>query len=407
MADNAVPKVQITRDVSTPTSELAPTLTCEILPMFAYKNWLCLSREDHELLKPVLQLATMFLGTPACLGFFATLLFGKRTCDEKSVTRIEKESPLTNHKVETIIEMFDDLAGLYKLTFQTIKATGTVFANTWSDLTDTEREDLLWQRRRENPTPWSVRKSLKHGKLVDMIQGAEREFCWGSPPNNDFDSWPPAEKEPDKHLQDPRTRMTPCTIALSAKLFSNLKGQRHSPAQRLKNNFRLAAVILHEIAHAVESGRPECRECNVGEVTFPGEVLPELGHQLEKLVFGGAPYPMPLDPRSYEVVFGSSLDESQVPNTDEHVSWLGFTEWPMRSTSKHYALPLEYMAHVQQHWFWDAAAQVADPRDQSLWHLPKTMPFEGSAELSRFYMDGLVASQGRKRAAKHYAVYDD
>ena len=338
----------------------------------------------------------MFLGTPASLSFYATLLFSKRIReDAKFNARLEKEVSLTKFKVETVKDMFNDPEGLYKFTVQNIKAAGVTLPCTWSDLTEAEREDLLWQRQVENTTPWSLRKSLKHGKTVNRLKGPEREFFWPPPRNNNFNSWPPADKIPYKHLQDPRTRMTPCTIALSSRLFSDLKFQRRSPKQSLKNNFGLAAIICHELAHAVEQGRSESRERRPEEPKFPHAELSELGHQFSMCLYGGCPCESTLHPKNYKTVLGSSPDRDGMRDVNGKVLWLVFRDWPLRSTSPHYFLPLDYIARVQRQEFWDAAAQADNMQDQSLCHFPKRLGLSDSAERARRAMDRLLENQGR------------
>ena len=398
-------------------STKVPNLTCEIHPMFAYENWLCLSEEDYDLIRPTLQLTTMLLGTPASLAFYATLLFGERAyysekdCDEMAILRIDEESPLTQYKADTITDMFDDLTGLYKFTFQKIEPTGQLHATRWVDMTDAEREDLLWQRSIEQATPWSARKSLKHGLTVDKLPGPEKEFCWESPPDDTWDDWPSADQEPTHHIQDPRTRMTPATIVLSAKLFTELKSQRHVPAHAIKNAFQLARVILHELAHAVESGRPERRLLHWYEPVFPGETHSELGHQYEKHLFGFCPYPMDLPDDYWLYLTGSSPDEAGVRNARGKIDWPGFYEWPLRSTSEHFMLPLGYMAALQRQETWDAVvARGVDLGDQRAWHLPRNLPIgrESSAWYSSWMLEGFLQHPGGKEwAATRYAVFED
>ena len=152
-----------------------------------------------------------------------------------------------------------------------------------SDLNDAERADLETQQELEKPLPMSPRMSLKYGTTVNKFEGEEREFCWGTRPGirctTHGGEW--------KVIQDPRTRMTPNMIVLSAQVLARLQARCCSSEDILRCNLLLPTTLLHELAHAVESGRPECREFGVTEAMFSGDKTPEVGHRLEMHVSGG------------------------------------------------------------------------------------------------------------------------
>ena len=335
---------------------LAATLSCEIHPIFARRYWFAISDGEYEQFKPALQLTTMLMSTPACLGFFATLLFADRAIDEtvseegkkKLLGRITKEAHLTPFKAERVGDMFCDLEGIFKFTCQAIDDGVFAYAETdnWTDLTDEESSDLEWQRHVEKPAVWSARMSLKLNMTVDKIGGEEKEFCWPEPSGPVYN---PYDDERDKPLQDPRTRMTPTTITLSTQLLLHLKKKDQSAENTLRSNFVIAACLIHELAHAVEYGRPECREWDVDEAIFPGEEKPELGIQAEMRIFGG-------------VVF-----------VHQHAdNWLQFTQ-ATDNWEQDYAVPSDYLARIQQQEFWDSVSSTHIPSTEIV-HFPTTMP---------------------------------
>ena len=339
------------------------SLRCDIHPIFAHKNWTALAEEDYALLRPSLQLVTMYLRTPACLSFYATLLFGKRIAEavgNEWIIRILRESPLTTYKAERIKDMFDELAGLYTFVFKEISSVAEVNANLWRNLTDSERAELEQRQRIEKPPAWSARMSLKHGLTVDQIEGEEKEFCWGEFPGLQPTS---PDEDREKLIQDPRTRCTPCTVEIGSDFLSTLRVDGLPSEKALGLNFYLAVTLLHELAHSVECGRPEIRESEgrreVQEAIFPSQDVPELGWQFEKSVVGGAIY-----------------------CTDDVLT---FSDWPMKPTSLHYLVPLEFLIRIHQQDFWDAALSSPSPYS-SLFQLPKSEPCKNSTELYRKYM---------------------
>ena len=375
---------------------LASNLDCEIHPLFAYKNWECVSQEDYELIKPALRLATMYLNTPSCLAFFATCLFSERECDDNWNISIEKESTLTTFKAERVKEMLLELDGVVRLTFQNCGGCGEMHGMFWQDFTDEEKADIEWHRCHEKSNPWSARKSLKHGKTVDEIEGEEMEFCVGPEEielrDSDLQYLPP-EQRPYTHIQDPRTRMTFCTLVLNNSLLRTLQSQRSSPEQALRGNFRLVGIILHELAHAVERGRNENREFMLpNEAKFPGATLTEMGHQLEMVVFGGI----------YQPVANPNAPKS---NREEDALEAVVSDWPLRSsTSLVYDVPLEFLARVHQQEYWN---HTDFSIDQSSYKLPRAEPRSDSAELALRFVNEIVDFAGTEYATAHYVILED
>ena len=298
--------------------------------------------------------------TPDFLRFFATCLFSNRSLTVDWVASINEESTVTRYTAKTIKDLFHEVQGLYKFTFQDIKPLALTEMKLWRNLTDSERSDLKKQQRIEKPQPWSSRKSLKHGMLVEDMKGDEIEFSFKIPSN--FSATNPDE-DIHKIVQDPHTRMTPCTIKIRKEMFSYFKTSRRSPEGMLKFNFFLAVILLHEVAHAVESGRPECRERVAKEARFPDEELHEMGYQLEKMVFGGHPC--------------ESRDTAH---------WLRFADGLVDATTLHYIVPMSFVTRIQQQKLWDTALSTKF-RDPALFHIPKTIPCENSAEINDKLME--------------------
>ena len=320
-----LPRVRMTPATFLPK----PNLTCKIHPILAFKNWNGLSSEEYDLIKPALRLATMYMATPAFLEFFATCLFGERVVDEDWKVYIVNESPLTSFKAKRVKEMFLDLDGVVKFAFKDTPVSGCMQAHRWEHLTRDEKDHVKSQRRVERSTPWSARKSLKHGKTVDRINGEEMELSFSAATFADLDVYADPHVEPDLFIQDPCTRMTYCTVVLAQDYVMDLKRSRRSPEEILKDNFRITVTLLHELAHAVEVGRPELRLYRAaGEEAFPRERLAEMGCLLEQWVFGGstADYEVK-DPR------GTDCDPSNM--------CMFSSEWPVRPTSQVYHLPVE------------------------------------------------------------------
>ena len=342
-----------------PSSEcLKANLTCEIHPIFARKYWFAISDGEYEQFKPALQLTTMFMNTPASLGFFATSLFGERTYEEyasekegekKFRVHILNEARLTPFKAERVRDMFYDLEGIVKFTCQACDEGS--FAETVTialyDLTDDERSDYEWGHHIERPTAWSARMSLKHGMTVDRIEGEEMEFCWPEPTGIKWDPWDLDDSEGEKPLQDPRTQMTPSTVAVSTQFLLDLRGKVQSAENTLRSNFIIDVVLIHELAHAVESARPECREWNVDEAMYPGEETAEVGYQVETRVFGAVT----------ECVHRANY-------------WLQFNQ-DRDHGEECWAVPLEYLARIQQQEFWDSV-QSTYLTNMELLHMPET-----------------------------------
>ena len=335
---------------------LTANLSCEIHPILACKYWIAISDGEFEQLKPALRLTTMLMNTPASLGFFATLLFGDRAMDEvvskegkkKFRGHITKEAHLTPFKAERVRDMFSELEGIFQFTCQIIEEESWAVAETYActDLTEEEYSDLEWRHHIEKPAAWSPRMSLKHNMTVDRTEGEEKEFCWPEPQGSTYN---PYDGKDEKPLQDPRTRMTPSIIVLSTQLLLCLRARCHSTENTLRSNFVVAVCLIHELAHAVEFGRPECREWDVDEAIFSGEETPELGWQAELHIFAGG-------------TFGDwQADE-----------WLQFKQ-ATDGGKQAYAIPLDYLARIQQQVFWDSVSST-DITSMELVHLPKTIP---------------------------------
>ena len=344
---------------STSPSCLAANLSCETHPVFARKHWFGIDDGEYEQLKPALQLTTMLMSTPGSLSFFAILLFGDRAIEEtvsedgkkKLYGRITEKVHLTPFKAERVRDMFCELEGIIKFTCQTIDGTETAYAQTdeWSDLTDAEKFDLQWRHDFEKPAAWSARMSLKHNMTIDRIEGEEKEFCWPEPQGPTYN---PYEDEGRKPLQDPRARLTPTTIALSTPRLLHLRARHQSTENILQSNLVVAMLLIHELAHAVEFGRPECREWDVDEAMFPDEDTPELGRQAEMHVVGGLIF-------EDECCFGD---------------WLHFNQ-TIETWKQAYCVPLDFVARIQQQEFWDSFP-FTDFTGTELLYLPKTQPVE-------------------------------
>ena len=267
--------------------------------------------------------------------------------DDDGNAQIEKLLALTAFRTNRVKEMFQDLDGVVKFTFKDIDNASELIADTWADLTEDEKANLKRERHMEKSTPWSARKNLKHGKTVDKLKGEAVEFCWNAEGLEIEDEYTNPEEHPLDHLQDPRMRMTRCTIALDMEYVTDLRARQHSPEKCLEDNFRIANTILHELAHTVESGRFEHRGWDVEEAVFPGEVLPEMGCKLEKLVFRGTFYE-------------EDMEDAPGSNCEADNAWLSSIEWPLKSTLHHFCVLLEWLARIQQQEFWDGASGSLD-----------------------------------------------
>ncbi|KAI4201985.1 MAG: hypothetical protein LQ350_002890 [Teloschistes chrysophthalmus] len=296
---------------------------------------------DHvyDQLVPGLRLATRFLSHPSCMQFWVTLAKGERRVDHEMSRRcgatrhrISRNAPMTKENVTEVIRYMKEL-GIAR-TFHFTFANGLLFQG-------------------------------------GAAFGTANMVC-------DYQS----EHNESQQCSRQSSSLQRCNIRLHsdfyvvAKKLSTL--QYPDPPQKLRFNFVLATLIVHELAHAIELSQWRNRAPSPYEPFLLHHNEAELGRMWETYVFGG-----------------------QVTPINDRVDGLyGVSTWtwprsfgeldPERTIC--YALPMTYIQKLQQKATWEQRTDLNNTK--AFW-----APREGATSI---YMNSVttVSWTEEERVAK-------
>ncbi len=292
---------------------------------------------DHiyEQLMPGLRLASLFLSHPSCMQFWVTLAQGERRMDHvmseryhKDRHRISRNVPMTKENVKEVIRYMGDLGDAKAihftftdgLKFQDSSAFGTahIVCSFQSDLEDHQAGNVQRCHVRLHSDFYVIAK-----KLSTMVY-------------------------PD-------------------------------PAQKLRFNFILATLVVHELAHAIELSQWRNRAPSPFEPFLLHHNEAELGRMWESYMFGGQIAPI----------------NDRVDGIHGVATW----NWPRPFGEMNperticYALPMKYLESIQQTSTWQEDYTLDEC--QTRFHVPR----DGATSI---YMNSVttVSWTEEERAAK-------
>lgn len=223
-------------------------LTNEIHPLFHRNCFDDTPDPVYDQLIPGLRLATMFLTQPGCMQFWITLAKGERKKDPEMSRRCGRE----RHRIVRNVKMTKENTNEV---IQYIK-----------DLGHAKVTHFTW-----------AKGLLYHGQEAF---GTAARVCDYSREN----------------AKDSHTKLQSCHIRLNsdfyviAKKMSKIKYP--DEAQKLRFNFNIAIIMLHESAHAIELSQWLNREPSPYEPFLLHQNDAELGFAWENYVFGGRVAPI-------------------------------------------------------------------------------------------------------------------
>ncbi|KAL9578263.1 MAG: hypothetical protein Q9212_005828 [Teloschistes hypoglaucus] len=299
---------------------LGSDLDDEIHPLLQRDSFDDTPDHVYDQLVPGLRLATRFLSHPSCMQFWVTLAKGERRVDHEMSRRcgatrhrISRNAPMTKENVTEVIRYMKGLgmAKAFHFTF----ANGLVFQG-------------------------------------GAAFGTANMVC-------DYQSEHNESQQSSQRSSQKSSSVQRCNIRLHsdfyvvAKKLSTL--QYPDPPQKLRFNFVLATLIVHELAHAIELSQWRNRAPSPYEPFLLHHNEAELGRMWETYVFGG-----------------------QVTPINDRVDGLyGVSTWtwprsfgeldPERTIC--YALPMTYIQELQQKATWE---QRTDSNDTKAFWAPRT-----------------------------------
>ncbi|KAL8950798.1 MAG: hypothetical protein Q9222_003175 [Ikaeria aurantiellina] len=268
---------------------------------------------DHiyDQLVPGLRLATLFLSHPACMQFWVTLARGERRVDHEMSRRCGK----TRHRISRNVEM----------TKENVKEVTKYM------------------------------KDLGHAKVIHFAFTSgllfEGNAAFGTAHTVcDFLS-ENSEGRENRSLQRAIVRLH-SDFYIIAKKLSTMRYP--DPAQKLRFNFILATLIVHEMAHAIELSQWRNRAPSPYEPFLLHHNEAELGRVWESYMFGGQV--APINDR-VDGIYG--IATWNWPRTFGEMD-------PERTIC--YALPMKYIERIQQKATWE---RKYDFKNWRAFHIPR------------------------------------
>ncbi|KAL9598570.1 MAG: hypothetical protein Q9219_004401 [cf. Caloplaca sp. 3 TL-2023] len=268
---------------------------------------------DHvyDQLVPGLRLATYFLSHPACMQFWVTLAKGERRVDHemsrrcgKTRHRIIRNAPMSKENVGEVIDYMKKLGNVKAIHFTF--TSGLAF---------------------EGGAAFGVARTVCDYQSEDSDTSQHRD------------------------LQRSNIRLH-SDFYIIAKKLSTMKYP--NLAQKLRFNFILATLIVHELAHAIELSQWRNRAPSPYEPFLLHHNEAELGRMWESYMFGGQVTPI----------------NDRVDGIYGVATW----NWP-RSFGEFdperticYALPMKYIENLQQ---WETWERDYARQDWRVFHVPR------------------------------------
>ncbi|KAL8699874.1 MAG: hypothetical protein Q9224_001228, partial [Gallowayella concinna] len=265
----------------------------------------------YDRLIPGLRLASLFLSHPSCMQFWVTLAKGDRRVDHvmseryhRTRHRISRNVAMTKENVEEVIGYMHDLGEAKAIHFTF--ASGLAF---------------------QGSAAFGTAHTICNFQSDTESRGAGNVQCCHVRLHGDF-------------------------YVIAKKLSTMLYPD---PAQKLRYNFILAALIVHEMAHAIELSQWRNRAPSPFEPFLQHHNEAELGRQWESYMFGGQV--APINDR-VDGIYGVATWDWPRP--------FGEME-PERTIC--YSLPMQYIANMQQKSTWGKEYELDDC--QTRFHIPR------------------------------------
>ncbi|KAL8801059.1 MAG: hypothetical protein Q9200_007060 [Gallowayella weberi] len=265
----------------------------------------------YDQLIPGLRLASLFLSHPSCMQFWVTLAKGDRRVDHimseryhRTRHRISRNVAMNQRNIKEVIGYIHDLGNAKAIHFTF--APGLAFQGS-------------------------------------AAFGTARNVC-----NFQSDS----ENRCGSNVQGCHVRLHSDFYVIAKKLSTMLYPD---PAQKLRYNFILATLIVHETAHAVELSQWRNRAPSPFEPFLLHHNDAELGRQWESYMFGGQV--APINDR-VDGIYGVATWNWPRP--------FGEME-PERTIC--YSVPMQYISNIQQKSTWEKEYELDDC--QARFHIPR------------------------------------
>ncbi|KAL8884691.1 MAG: hypothetical protein Q9215_007324 [Flavoplaca cf. flavocitrina] len=266
----------------------------EIHPLFHRDHFDDTPDYIYDQLIPGLRLASLFLSHPSCMQFWVTLAKGERRVDQvmseryhKTQHRIPRKVPMTKENVQDVAKYIEDLGNAKAIHFRFVDA-------------------LIFQNDAAFATTYQV--------------------C-------DFSSNPDGRQA--GNVQRCHVRLHSDFYIIAKKLSTMVYPD---PAQKLRFNFNLASLIVHEMSHAIELSQWRNRAPSPFEPFLLHHNKAELGRAWETCMFGG--------------------QISPINDRVDGIYGIGTWDWPPPTGEMNperticYALPMNYIEDIQQKLTW-------------------------------------------------------
>ncbi|KAF2761929.1 hypothetical protein EJ05DRAFT_482739 [Pseudovirgaria hyperparasitica] len=292
------------------------TLQNPIHPIFRAENFHATSDVLYEQFKPALRLASLLLTDRACSQYFHTLWFGRRLfCEATSRAqqtesfRIKEDVPYTSENARIFHRVLAQHSDHVHFYFNNNPLSDRSAQASMTFIKDTK--NLLPLHHSHSYETFTRGKICLHG---DFYTVAKRNSALSHP----------------------------------------------DPAAVLRYHFWLALSLCHEVAHFLEWVRRSSMPSHKKEVYYYEDEFNEAGEAWEKKLFGGRIEP--INSRA-DCAFGLATVDwpmvhiDNVEDTDANTFW---------------ALPMEFIAEIQQQKFWDLLAAKERPEsDATIFHIPR------------------------------------
>ena len=289
----------------------ASNLDNEIHPLLARDRFDDTPDHIYDQFIPGLRLASQFLSHPSCMQFWVTLAKGERRVDRvmseryrKTRHRISRDVPMTKENVDEVIGYMKDLGKAKAIHFTF--APGLAFQGS-------------------------------------SAFGTAHTIC-------NFQSDSEGRREGNVQC---------CHVRLHSDFY--IIAKKHStmvypdPAQKLRFNFIFAALIVHEMAHAIELSQWRNRAPSPFEPFLLHHNDAELGRMWESHLFGGQVAPI----------------NDRVDGLYGVATW----NWPRpfgemdAERTICFTLPMKYIGNIQQKSTWEQEYKLDDCRNR--FHIPR------------------------------------
>ena len=307
-----------------------------------FMNWVLVSHPEYQAMRVPIQLASVFLMSPASISFIHAIMYGKRTqtsflCNSLVYLNELQEAEPPSDKVREEVELgLADLTGA--IHWGTYDPTG-------SDIAEGGHSGAVTIKHHEEPISFK-------GALPIKIDGFTSE------------------------------------ILVSAPLIENLRTllDIEAPTPVILNKivrlqFSLAVMMAHEMCHAINNATHQ-----KPEPFYKGQSMNELGWAWENEVFGGYVETCNgIQDGTAPLVVCKFPSECGIANPE---SGLYMRRHP-KSSSTYYYVSMDYIVNVQSQRKWDRVESEGFENDKNLLRIPQQVGY-------RNYNQGTVDDKWNK-----------